>query len=101
MATLKMSNPFALDSKEPQWEKFADYLKGEVRFASVMKQFPAEISCKCEQMLAFAVRRSRDWLHDSVEAADLFKAAEDNAKWRYRSYQRMLGAELNKHESAE
>ena len=22
-------NPFALDSKEPQWEKFADYLKGE------------------------------------------------------------------------
>ena len=58
-------NPFVLDSKEPQWEKFADYLKGEVRFASVMKQYPAE-------------------------AADLFKAAEDNAKWRYRSYQRML-----------
>ena len=69
-------NPFTLDSKEPQWEKFADFLKGEVRFASVMKQFPAE-------------------------AADLFKAAEDNAKWRYRSYQRMLGAEWAKPESAE
>ena len=57
-------NPFTLDSKEPQWEKFADYLKGEVRFASVMKQYPAD-------------------------AADLFQAAEDNAKWRYRSYLRM------------
>ena len=66
-------NPFALDSKEPQWDKFADYLKGEVRFASVMKQFPAE-------------------------AADLFKAAEDNAKWRYRSYQRMLSTDWSKPE---
>jgi len=36
-----------------------------------------------------------------AEAADLFKAAEDNAKWRYRSYLRMLGAEWNKPESAE
>ena len=71
MATLKMSNPFSLDSKEPQWDKFQDFLKGEVRFASVMKQFPAE-------------------------AADLFKAAEDNAKWRYRSYQRMLSTDWSK-----
>ena len=29
-------------SKEPQWDKFQDYLKGEVRFASVAKQFPKE-----------------------------------------------------------
>ncbi|MCM1034731.1 MAG: pyruvate:ferredoxin (flavodoxin) oxidoreductase [Paludibacter sp.] len=58
-------NPFSLDSKEPNWELFNDYLKGEVRFASVMKQFPAE-------------------------AAELFQAAQDNAKWRYKSYQRML-----------
>ena len=35
-------NPFSLDSKEPQWDKFQDYLKGEVRFASVAKQFPKE-----------------------------------------------------------
>ena len=35
-------NPFQLDSKEPQWDKFQDYLKGEVRFASVAKQFPKE-----------------------------------------------------------
>ena len=57
-------NPFTLDSKEPQWEKFQDFLKGEVRFASVMKQYPSE-------------------------AAELFKAAEDNAKRRYNNYRRL------------
>ena len=57
-------NPFTLDSKEPDWSKFQDFLKGEVRFASVMKQYPSE-------------------------AAELFQAAKDNAKWRLRSYKRM------------
>ena len=57
-------NPFSLDSKAPAWENFQDYLKGEVRFLSVMKQFPNE-------------------------AADLFKACEDMAKKRYQSYVRM------------
>ncbi len=57
-------NPFSLDSKEPNWEGFKDFLKGEVRYASVMKQYPAE-------------------------AEELFQAAEDNAKWRYNSYLRM------------
>ena len=57
-------NPFTLDSKEPDWSKFQDYLKGEVRFASVMKQYPAE-------------------------AAELFAAAEENAKWRLKSYKRL------------
>ena len=33
-----------------------------------------------------------------AEAADLFKAAEDNAKWRYRSYQRMLSTDWSKPE---
>ncbi len=59
-------NPFELDSKEPNWDLFDDYLKGEVRFASVMKQFPGE-------------------------AQELFAAAKENAQWRYKSYQRMLG----------
>ena len=58
--------PFSLDSKEPKWELFQDYLKGEVRFASVAKQFPNE-------------------------AAELFAAAQENAQWRYKSYLRMLG----------
>ncbi len=57
-------NPFTLDSKEPQWDKFQDFLKGEVRFASVMKQFPAE-------------------------AQELFDAAQANAQWRYNNYKRL------------
>jgi pyruvate-ferredoxin/flavodoxin oxidoreductase len=58
-------HPFLLDSKEPDWSKFQDFLKSEVRFSSVMKQYP-------------------------TEAAELFQAAEDNAKWRYKSYKRLL-----------
>jgi len=57
-------NPFQLDSKEPDWSKFQEFLNGEVRYTALKKTFPAE-------------------------AAQLFKAAEENAKWRYRSYQRM------------
>lgn len=57
-------NPFSLDSKEPQWDKFQRFLKGEVRYSSLMKQFP-------------------------VEAAELFQAAEKNAKWRYNNYKRL------------
>ncbi len=57
-------NPFTLDSKEPDWSKFADFLKGEVRFASVAKLYPKE-------------------------AEELFKAAEDNARWRYNNYKRL------------
>ena len=61
-------NPFSLDSKEPEWDKFEDYLKGEVRFASVAKQFPKE-------------------------AEELFAAAKENAQWRYKSYLRMQGTQ--------
>ena len=57
-------NPFSLDSKEPNWEGFQPFLKGEVRYASVMKQYPEE-------------------------AQDLFNAAEAMAKKRYASYVRM------------
>jgi pyruvate-ferredoxin/flavodoxin oxidoreductase len=54
-------NPFVLDSKEPQWDKFQDFLKGEVRYTSLIKTFPEE-------------------------AKVLFAAAEENAKWRFKSY---------------
>ncbi len=57
-------NPFQLDSKEPDWSKFQTYLNGEVRYTALKKSFPKE-------------------------ADELFKAAQDNAMWRYRSYQRM------------
>ena len=57
-------NPFTLDSKEPDWSKFEDFLKGEVRYASVMKAYPKE-------------------------AEELFKASEENARWRYNNYKRL------------
>jgi pyruvate-ferredoxin/flavodoxin oxidoreductase len=63
-------NPFQLDSKEPEWSKFQDYLNNEVRYTALKKSFPKE-------------------------ADELFQAAEANAKWRYRSYQRMNRSDWN------
>ena len=57
-------NPFILDSKEPDWDKFDDFLKGEVRFASLFKLFPEQ-------------------------AAELFAACKENAQWRYGNYKRL------------
>ena len=33
-------NPFSLDSKEPDWDKFEDFLMGEVRYSSLKRSFP-------------------------------------------------------------
>ncbi|MEN6588590.1 MAG: pyruvate:ferredoxin (flavodoxin) oxidoreductase [Proteiniphilum sp.] len=60
-------NPFQLDSKEPDWSKFRDFLMGEVRYTQLMKSFPKQ-------------------------ADELFDAAMESAQWRYRSYQRMAHA---------
>lgn len=54
-------NPFSLDSKEPDWSKFHDFLLGEVRYLSVKKAYPNE-------------------------AEELFAEAERMAKLRYKSY---------------
>ena len=54
-------NPFSLDSKEPDWSKFHDFLMGEVRYLSVKKAYPDE-------------------------AEELFAEAERMAKLRYKSY---------------
>ncbi len=64
-------NPFILDSKEPDWSKFQEFLNGEVRYTSLRKAFPKE----------------------SVE---LFKAAEENARWRTESYKRMAAMEYSR-----
>jgi pyruvate-ferredoxin/flavodoxin oxidoreductase len=61
-------NPFTLDSKEPNWDNFENFLKGEVRYSSVMKQYPNE-------------------------AAELFLAAKKNAQWRYNNYKRLAQQE--------
>lgn len=64
-------NPFQLDSKEPDWSKFQSFIHSEVRFASLKKTFP-------------------------VEAAELGKLAEDNAKWRYNQYKRIEAMDYSK-----
>ena len=55
--------PFTLDSKEPDWSKFQEFLHKEVRYTSLLKMFP-------------------------TEAQELFAASEADAKWRYDTYKR-------------
>jgi pyruvate-ferredoxin/flavodoxin oxidoreductase len=64
-------NPFQLDSKEPDFGKFQEFLKSEVRYTSLMKSFPAE-------------------------AVELFEAAEQNARWRYKTYKRLAEMDYSK-----
>ena len=59
-------NPFSLDSKEPDWSKFQDFLKGEVRFASLYKLFPDR-------------------------AEELLQKTEEFAKIRLESYKKLAG----------
>ncbi|MGQ8337816.1 pyruvate:ferredoxin (flavodoxin) oxidoreductase [Sunxiuqinia sp. A32] len=63
-------NPFTLDSKDPDWSKFQDFLNGEVRYTALKKSFPEEASV-------------------------LFAAAEENAKWRHASYKRYAAMDFN------
>ena len=64
-------NPFVIDSKEPEWSKFQDFLLSEVRYTSLKKSFP-----------------------DVAE--ELFVRAEDDAKWRYKSYKRIESHDYSK-----
>lgn len=56
-------NPFILDFNNPNWN-FREFLIGEVRYSTLIKQFP-EV------------------------AEDLFKQAEQDARWRYAMYNRL------------
>lgn len=56
-------NPFTLDSKAPDWDKFQDYLDHEVRFLSLKKALP-------------------------TKAQELFDATKEAAQRRYASYVR-------------
>jgi len=63
-------NPMILDSNAPDWTKFQSFLNGEARYTSLKKAFP--------------------------EVADeLFKASEENAKWRYNGYKRMAAQDYS------
>ena len=56
-------NPFQLDSKEPDYSKFREFLMGEVRYNSLIKAAPED-------------------------AERLFEMTERDAKWRYEGYKR-------------
>ncbi len=56
-------NPFTLDSKEPDYSKFREYLTSQVRYSRLIRQFPER-------------------------AEELFKKAEDDVRRRYETYKR-------------
>ncbi len=56
-------NPFSLDSKEPDWSKFHDFLMGEVRYLSVKKAYPNE----AEELFAEAERMANTCKSDNHE----------------------------------
>ena len=66
-------NPFQLDSKEPDWSLFKDFLKSEVRYTSLYKQYPNE-------------------------ADEIAEASLQNAKTRYRNYKRLAAIDYGKEE---
>ena len=57
-------NGFHLDSKEPDWSKFQEFIMGEVRYNSLLKTFPEE-------------------------AKELFAKTEHFAKLRYEGYKKL------------
>ena len=58
-------NPFVLDSKEPDWSKFKDFLKGEVRFSSLYKMFPTEAEELANESLRAAMQRYTGYVQQS------------------------------------
>ncbi len=64
-------NPFKLDSPEPNWAEFQEFLNSEVRYTSLKLGFPEE-------------------------ADELFRRAEEAAKWRYNTYKRYANMEFGK-----
>jgi len=59
--------PFILDSKEPDWDRYQDFLKNEIRYTQLLKSFPER-------------------------AEILFKQALEDAKWRWKYLKRMEAA---------
>ena len=68
-------NPFSLDSKAPQWDKFHDFLLGEVRYLSVKKAYPNE----AEELFAEAQRMAKLRYQSYVRQTKMDWAAEEEA----------------------
>jgi pyruvate-ferredoxin/flavodoxin oxidoreductase len=65
-------NPFQLDSKEPDWDKYQNFLDMEVRFLTLKKSFPER-------------------------AKELQQRAIKNAQWRYNYYKRLAEMDYSEH----
>jgi len=65
-------NPFQLDSKEPQWDKYQEFLDLEVRFLTLKKSFPE----RAKELQAYALK---------------------NAKWRYNYYKRLADMDFSEY----
>jgi len=63
-------NPFVIDSKEPNFELFQDFLRSEVRYTSLLKTHPKE-------------------------ATELFIEAERHAKLRHAQYKRLAAMDYS------
>ena len=69
-------NPLQIDSKEPKWEKYEEYLTGEVRYQTLAKSNPEE-------------------------AKNLFETNKKDAQKRWRQYKRMAALDYSEEKEAE
>ena len=60
-------NPFTLDSKEPNWDLFQDYLDNEVRFLSLKKAVPEQAQELFDETKKAAQRRYASYVRKSKE----------------------------------
>ncbi len=60
-------NPFTLDSKEPDWDKFQDYLDHEVRFLSLKKAMPEQAQELYDETKRAAQRRYASYVRKTKE----------------------------------
>jgi len=67
---LEGKNPFQMDSKEPNWDKYDEFLMNEGRYAQLKTINPAK-------------------------AEELLKANKEDSQRRYRNYQRMLAMDFS------
>ena len=55
-------NPLQLDCKEPNWDKYQEYLLGEVRYATLAKSNPTEAEALYAKNKADAKRRWKQYV---------------------------------------
>ena len=80
-------NGFHLDSKEPDWSKFQNFILDEVRYNSLLKTFYKLGCTSAKQTSLFCIRFARIF---PEEAKELFVKTEQFAKLRYEGYKKLI-----------